>query len=343
MKIIYYITDHGLGHSSRSVAIIREMIKKKINVIVRSNNEKFFKKSLPNVKIILGKTDLTPIMQLNNKLIFNKNKTKKKVSKWIKDIPNMIEQEKKIIEGINADLIISDVSCMPILLAKDLGIKSVVISNYTWNKTLELSKKDLNFIENAYSQANLIIQLPLSIPMKFPRQLKVGLLSRRITKSKQEIRKKLKIPNNKYLIILAIGKNSNKIKYEKNIHILDISNYEELGDSGKEEMVEGQNLINAADFVICKCGYGFISECLSTGTKFQYITDFHHKESFAIHKYLTKLGFQNRILTENLKKITLNSKYIKNIKNKKMKLENNSIINKIFEEIKDDHVFPKVQ
>ena len=46
MKIIYYITDHGLGHSSRSVAIIREMIKKKINVIVRSNNEKFFKKSL---------------------------------------------------------------------------------------------------------------------------------------------------------------------------------------------------------------------------------------------------------------------------------------------------------
>ena len=81
MKIIYYITDHGLGHSSRSVAIIREMIKKKINVIVRSNNEKFFKKSLPNVKIILGKTDLTPIMQLNNKLIFNKNKTKKKVSK----------------------------------------------------------------------------------------------------------------------------------------------------------------------------------------------------------------------------------------------------------------------
>lgn len=343
MKIIYYVTDHGLGHSSRSVAIIREIIKKKINVVIRSNNQKFFKKSLPNVKMISGKTDLTPIMQLNNKLIFNKNKTKKIVSKWIKDIPNMIEQEKKIIGKINPDLIISDVSCMPILLANELGIKSIVISNFTWNETLELNKKDQNFIEKSYSKADLIIKLPLSMPMKFSRPLKVGLLSRRITKSKKEIRKKLKIPNNKYFIILAIGENSKKIKYEKDIHVLDISNYKELGNTGKEEMVEGQNLINAADFVICKCGYGFISECLSTGTKFQYITDLHHKESFAIHKFLMELGFQNRLLTENLKKITLNSKYIKNIKSKKIKLENKIIINKIIEEIKDDHFLTKFQ
>ena len=28
MKILYYVTDHGLGHASRTVAIIREMKKK---------------------------------------------------------------------------------------------------------------------------------------------------------------------------------------------------------------------------------------------------------------------------------------------------------------------------
>ncbi len=329
MKIIYYVTDHGLGHSSRTISILREIQKKKIDVVVRSNNQNFFKKSIPNVKVITGNFDLNPIMNLNNKLIFNKNKTKKKVSKWIKDFPIIIKNEKTLIKKLNPDLIISDVSCVPISLAKELGIKSIIISNFTWNDTLEIVKKDQNFIKKSYSQADLILKLPFGTPMKFPQQNKVGLLARKITKNKQKVRKSLGISKNEYLVILAVGKIGNKIKHEKNIHILDISNYNELRYADKKEMIEGQNLINAADFVICKCGYGFISECLSTGTKFQYITDSRHKESFAIHKCLKKLGLKNRISTYDLKQTTLSFEYFKYIKKKKIMLDNNNIVKKI--------------
>ena len=38
MKILYYVTDHGLGHASRTVAIIRELRKKKIQIVIRSND-----------------------------------------------------------------------------------------------------------------------------------------------------------------------------------------------------------------------------------------------------------------------------------------------------------------
>ena len=39
-KILYYITDHGLGHATRSVAIIRELQKIGVEVIIRNSNAK---------------------------------------------------------------------------------------------------------------------------------------------------------------------------------------------------------------------------------------------------------------------------------------------------------------
>jgi soluble P-type ATPase len=84
MKIVYYITDHGLGHATRTVAIIRELKKKSIDVVVRSNDKLgFLKKSLPDVQIIHGSTDFTPVMQKNNPMRFSDIQTKKKLLDWI--------------------------------------------------------------------------------------------------------------------------------------------------------------------------------------------------------------------------------------------------------------------
>ena len=38
MKIVFYVTDHGLGHASRAIALIKEFKKKNIVVVVRSND-----------------------------------------------------------------------------------------------------------------------------------------------------------------------------------------------------------------------------------------------------------------------------------------------------------------
>ena len=49
-KILYYISDHGKGHATRSIAIIRELQKRGMNITVRNSNcERFIKKALPNV------------------------------------------------------------------------------------------------------------------------------------------------------------------------------------------------------------------------------------------------------------------------------------------------------
>ena len=78
MKILYYITDHGLGHATRSVALIRELEKHDIELVIRNNDaHNFLKKSLPEIKIIAGQTDLIPIMDNENATMINYSKTKK--------------------------------------------------------------------------------------------------------------------------------------------------------------------------------------------------------------------------------------------------------------------------
>ena len=75
-KIFYYITDHGKGHATRSIAIIKEL-EKNFEVIIRNSNaEDLIKKSLPKIQIIKGKTDQGSIIK-NDGVSINKSKTKK--------------------------------------------------------------------------------------------------------------------------------------------------------------------------------------------------------------------------------------------------------------------------
>ncbi|MEM3159507.1 MAG: hypothetical protein QXJ74_01860, partial [Nitrososphaera sp.] len=75
MKILYYITDHGLGHASRSVALVREL-KNHAQVVIRNDDRyRFLARSLPDVEVISGRTDFEPAMQKENSMLIDDAKT----------------------------------------------------------------------------------------------------------------------------------------------------------------------------------------------------------------------------------------------------------------------------
>ena len=58
-KVLYYITDHGKGHATRSIAIIRELQKFGIDVtVINSNSIEFIQNSIPEIDLISHKTDV---------------------------------------------------------------------------------------------------------------------------------------------------------------------------------------------------------------------------------------------------------------------------------------------
>ncbi len=335
MKIIYYVTDHGLGHASRSVALIRELIKHEKRIIIRSNDDyDFLKKSLPRLKIVKGQIDFGPVMSKNGMKIDLK-RTEKKIASWLNNLPKLIDKEQKFLRKENPDLIISDISIMPLIVAKKCNLKSVVISSFIWNETLPMNKKTKEFFKNCYQKSDLKIKLPFGSPMKLENVVEIGLVAKKITSEKKEIRKKIGISSNKKLVIFAISGMKKAIKVKENIHLLDISNYSNLKKIKKKlDLVEGQNLINASDLVICKCGYGFISEILSTGTPFRYVFDSNHKEAAFIHKNLVKIGLKNRLSINSINSIMINEDFISNSDSRKIVTVNNKIAKKILQLVK---------
>lgn len=316
-----------MGHTTRSVAIIRELIKDGIQVTVRNSNVEYLKKSLPNINAISGTTDVGPTIEKNG-ISINKNKTLENIGKWIDAIRITSEKEIKIISKIKPNLIVSDISAMPFFAAHKSQINSVAISNFSWTDVLTgFPNSQMKLLEEAYELSDLAIQLPLGTTMKsFKNKKQVGLACKKSTESRKVIREKLGIENSDMCIFVNLP-NYFKIKSKIPNDIKIISTGAQINSDNVKYIkpwIEGQNIISASDLVICKCGYGMISECLTNKTPFLYISDDNHLEQKAISEQLEEMGFENRLTEKDLDNLVLNKEFISKIKIKK---ENNATEN----------------
>lgn len=318
--MIYYITDHGKGHATRSVALIRKLQNYGIEVIIRNSNVvDFLQSSLPGIEIKEGLTDVGPILNSDG-ISINHDESIDKISDWIDNIYDISDKEIEFLKSQNPDLIISDVSPMPLIAANSLNIQSIIISNFSWYDVLTFLPNILRSkLKQFYELADLCLQLPLGTKMDhFKRKHKIHLIARNPTKPIDEIRKQYSIKKSSPCILFALGGSENKIsfsftddvqiislntKFENSIKTIDLSN-----------TTEGQNLVSIADLVICKCGYGLISECLSTGTPFFYLANENHPEQIAISDELIKKGIDNRISFDQISELCFSQEFLQNIK-----------------------------
>jgi hypothetical protein len=244
------------------------------------------------VPTIPGTTDFVPVMDKNNDMRIDGPATQKNVTRWIDAMPSVLENESAVVQKERPDVIVSDISIMPILLAKKHRLKSAAISNFIWSDTLPVDKKSQAFFVQAYAQADLIARLPFGSPVDLPNRVDSGLVARSLTQGRDEVRKQLGVADGQVLVTMATG----KMQSSRDAKVVDVSNY--AGATKPDSIfVEGQNLINASDFVVCKCGYGFVSECVAYGTRFLYVLEPEHREARYIHEGLTEIGLGGNMIT----------------------------------------------
>ncbi|MDE1817920.1 MAG: hypothetical protein KGI19_04905 [Thaumarchaeota archaeon] len=309
-KLIYYISDIGRGHATRSVAIIRELQKKNIEVVMRNSNVvNFLKQSLPKAQIIEGLTDVGPSITSGG-MFMDQVKTQQNVTKWIDEMNTFAEIEHERILKISPDLIITDISPMPLLTAKKVNKSSIAISNFSWYDVSKFLPEDkLEFLKNAYDNADLAIQLPIGSDMEhFKKKKKVGMVARIPVRSRHETRRRLGIGDDDHAVLFAMGGNeiTIKCKTDKNVKILTMNaTVENVNDIiNLSDYPEGQDVVAASDLVICKCGYGMASECLTNGIPFRYFVSNNPIEQIQA-AYLKKHKFGTSISDEELKELDL--------------------------------------
>ncbi len=336
-KIIYYITDHGKGHATRSVAIIRELKKLNINIIIRnSNSVELLQQCLPGMSVIDEKTDVGPVIK-DDGISIDTESSKLKLHQWIQDLDNSSERELIHLKKTDPDLIISDISVMPIKAAKKADVSSIVISNFSWYDVLKfLEKTDLEILIQEYYSSQIALQLPLGTDMNhFKQKIKTGFASRYSINSREIVRKKLGLTNSDILVAFALGGSNLEIEtdFDKEIKIISlnskIKNVENL--VMHSPLMESQDLIAASDLVICKCGYGTVTECLTNGIPFYYIASDEHLEQKSIVSALRCYSSSRQITLEEINHLSLNKKQIQNLPKNQESIDNSNIANIIKE------------
>lgn len=138
MRYVFYITNHGYGHASRNVPIIKNLLNRDFNTEVYIKTDalrvEFLKRNFGKNERIKYYEDCNEIglVLKEGELLPNKETMKEAIEIDLLNWNQYIKREEHFLRDIVPDLVVSDVVCWAITSAKKCGIKTLLIGNFTW-------------------------------------------------------------------------------------------------------------------------------------------------------------------------------------------------------------------
>ncbi len=317
-RICFYTSDYGYGHAARDIALIRRIQKAGFaEVFVKTDTAfDFMHKSLPDCNVIRRQNDIGLVYK-DESIKVDRDSTKRALAAWVGSWDDYIQAEKSFCNENRIDLIISDITPQPFLVAEDLGIPGIGFSNFTWHYIFyNLLGKILvtECLKDAYRAGDLAMVLPFHEEMGlFKARKNIPLVSRDITVRRDAIRATLGLKEDELLIYMGMGKSltSGIFKGLKDLDLnskrLLVSSSLELPSKIPHEKIvripsietESQNYLAMADLVVSKTGYSTVSEAISGKVPMFLFRREGYEEDKLIAKGVEELGIGQEIQVED--------------------------------------------
>ncbi|CAN1816337.1 ARA1 [Linum perenne] len=212
----YYVTGHGFGHATRVVEVVRNLILAGHDVHVVTGAPDFvFTSEIESPRLFIRKVLLDCGAVQADALTVDRLASLEKYSETaVKPRESILATEIEWLNTIKADLVVSDVVPVACRAAADAGIRSVCVTNFSWDfiyaeYVMAAGNHHRSIvwqIAEDYSHCEFLIRLPGYCPMPaFRDVIDVPLVVRRLHKSRREIRKELGIEEDVKLVILNFG------------------------------------------------------------------------------------------------------------------------------------------
>lgn len=275
--IRYYVSDYGYGHASRAIAVIRAL-KQELDaeVSIRAyTSADFLHRSLPECTLTQKRNDVGVVMHEGTANV-DPVETERQLIDWVRSWDAYIAEETTICKKVGIDLILSDISPQVFPISRKLEIPGVGISNFTWElifRELYGNTSEIQKIHDAYRCADMACVLPLHESMSvFPRSKSVSLISRKLTRSREQMRKIYGL-GNEVVVYLGSGQSISAVPdcvdalINRGVTVL-LSGNQRTHAHGvitiPESDMETQDHIGMCDLVVTKPGYSTISEAISS-------------------------------------------------------------------------------
>jgi UDP:flavonoid glycosyltransferase YjiC (YdhE family) len=296
--IVAYVSAHGFGHWAQISPVLDALyrIDPDVHIVLRTNLSKAVldARSAFPFKLMPGQVDVGVIQRdaLNEDI----PATVKAVEQFHRNWDERVWREANLLRDTGADLVISDIAPLAFAAAASAGIPSIGLASIDWHAIytplFPAHHASLEQIEAAHRDCNLLLALPLCMPMpSFPRQRKIGLIARKSGATRHELRQRLGYADDDRLALVMFGGSSMPpFRVEA---LARMTNWRFImpslpaGDmpANVQAMPEGWNipdLIRASDVIVCKPGYGIVSEAWLEAIPIVYVS----RPAFPEYPYL---------------------------------------------------------
>ncbi|HSE83320.1 MAG TPA: hypothetical protein VLB01_02080 [Thermodesulfobacteriota bacterium] len=307
--IAYFISPHGFGHASRATAVMAEIqrISPFVHFEIYTKIPRwFFEQSLTscfNYHSLLtdvGLIQKTPLHEDINKTLESLNKFYPIESSFVKTLAGELKK-------LKCKLVISDISPVGIIAAKEAGIPSVLIENFTWDWIYEGYVeeypdfyKHIDYLKKMFESADYHIQAE-PVCCYRDADLIVNPVSRKPRTSREFIRKKLGISEGSGMVTVTMGGIPEekydfleKLTYQRNVSFI-------IPGGSRTTKIHRNiillphrseyfhpDLINASNLVIGKLGYSTLAEVYHARIPFGYLIRPDFRESKALAEYVER-------------------------------------------------------
>lgn len=314
MCIVVYVSGHGLGHSAREIALLPHL-PPDIPLVVKTVAPRWFW-DLEMPRPVTRVEDVFDVGCVQkNGLDIDLPAT---LAAWQEmDVRNRgrVETEAEDLRRRGARLVVSDVPSLALSAARQAGIPSACVCNFTWADIYRRFVDDLpafgtiaDRLEEEYTQADVAITTGFDLPMPyFPRKMSVGFTARTGQSRRDDLLRHLP-PGaaQKRLALVYVGGWGLPIAYERvtafrDWHFISLdappttpANWTTL----PKGLLDHRDLVASVDLAISKPGYGLAVECVTLGTPHLYPPRPSFAEYFALDVGLSQWAGGLRIPIE---------------------------------------------
>lgn len=315
MAICYYISAHGLGHATRSAAIINR-IPCDIPVVVRSAVHPVVLSEMIDRPFRRASASFDCGVIQSDGFSVNPEATLAAYEAISERNKAALLDEVAFLHRHDVRLLVSDVPSFPLRAAAAAGLRSVLIGNFTWASIyepfLEVAPRYRAIVaglRDEYALATTALRLPFSLPMsESPGVVDVPLVCRPATSMRPDLARSLDLDPSARWVLLYLGQQpvdfdwSRLATIERTCFLVIASNpVNRPGVASVDpRRFDVADVVASCDIALGKPGYGTIADCVAGDTPLVYALPVGFAESDALDVELGLWGRAVRIDRETL-------------------------------------------
>ena len=216
-----------------------------------------------------------------------------------------LEELARDVERLGCALIVCDISPMGIAVAREAGVPSILVENFTWDwvyREYEVEETGFSphiaYLETLFALADFHIQTA-PVCSKRSVDLAIGPVSRMARNGRLSVRKRLGIPEQTPMVVITMGGIPEKHGFIDQLAESKCACFVVPGVGTLAKTVGNvillphrsqffhPDLVHAADAVVGKVGYSTLAEVYHAGVPYGYIKRSRFQESEVLSEYVT--------------------------------------------------------